>query len=145
LQILSVKRARTHKKPALIGDLPLKAVPLFGARLQRSNVSERPTATTIGVHSRVKGLCTSGYYPCRLIDCTVNSEDNPGAPLPISIWWLECVDDQLSAIAVRVLSLYDRATHCCMHVYYHGGSDIPQECYGYRPYNASTIGRKDGG
>jgi hypothetical protein len=30
------------------------------------------------------------------------SEDNPGRPLPISLRWLECVDDQLSALAVKI-------------------------------------------
>jgi hypothetical protein len=32
----------------------------------------------------------------------VKSEDNPGTPLPIRLWWLECVDDELSVFAVKV-------------------------------------------
>jgi hypothetical protein len=35
------------------------------------------------------------------------SEVNPGTALPISLWWLECVDDELSAFAVNILSLTD--------------------------------------
>jgi hypothetical protein len=35
------------------------------------------------------------------VHCTLaKSEGNPGRPLPISLWWLECVDDELSALAV---------------------------------------------
>jgi hypothetical protein len=30
------------------------------------------------------------------------SEDNPGKPLSMSLWWLECVDDELSALAVKI-------------------------------------------
>jgi len=33
------------------------------------------------------------------------SKDYPGTPLPISQRWLECVDDELSALAVKTLSL----------------------------------------
>jgi len=39
-------------------------------------------------------------------NCTLAKSNNyPGTPLPISQWWLECVDDELSAFAVKTLSL----------------------------------------
>jgi len=34
-----------------------------------------------------------------------NYNENLGTPLQISLWWLECVDDELSALAVTTLSL----------------------------------------
>jgi len=42
-------------------------------------------------------------------NCTLaNSKQSPGTPLPISPRWLECVDDELSALAVKTLSLQIR-------------------------------------
>jgi len=39
-------------------------------------------------------------------NCTLaNSKENPGTPLPISLRWLECVDEELSALAVKNLAL----------------------------------------
>jgi len=29
------------------------------------------------------------------------SKENPGTPLPISLRWLECVDDEMTALAVN--------------------------------------------
>jgi hypothetical protein len=30
------------------------------------------------------------------------AEYNPGPPLPMSLWWLECVDNELLALAVKI-------------------------------------------
>jgi hypothetical protein len=35
-----------------------------------------------------------------------DAKNNPGTPLPISLWWLECVDDELSALAVPLSGIH---------------------------------------
>jgi len=48
-------------------------------------------------------------------NCTLaNPKVNPGTPLPISQRWLEGVDDELSALAVKTLSLSPRVTRSKM-------------------------------
>jgi len=45
-------------------------------------------------------------------NCTLaSSSENPGMPLPISLRWLECVDDELLALAVKTLSLSGISVH----------------------------------
>jgi hypothetical protein len=40
-------------------------------------------------------------------NCTAAKlEDNQGTPLAINLWWLECVDDELSALAVKFSHTY---------------------------------------
>jgi hypothetical protein len=59
-------------------------------------------------------------------NCTLaKSEDHPRTPLPISLWWLECVDDELSALAVKSLYLIAakaRTVFLILPIYRQGGT-----------------------
>jgi len=51
-------------------------------------------------------------------NCTIaNSKQTPGTPLLISLRWLECVDDEMSALAVN-FSLYGGASTALASVYW---------------------------
>jgi hypothetical protein len=55
------------------------------------------------------GICDSSWGRSQRNFTLAKSEHIPGTLLPISLWWLECVDDELSALAVKH-SLYINQT-----------------------------------
>jgi hypothetical protein len=57
----------------------------------------------LGLKPWVGHLETLGFWGRSQENCTLaRSGSNAGTPLAISLWWLECVDDELSALAVKI-------------------------------------------